>query len=50
MRARLMMFARPVVAAVTLLVFMVVVAFIHWRGVFGMPMLPITLAPSEQVY
>lgn len=48
MRAGLVMFARPVMAAVTLPVF-VMVAFIQWGGTMGMPSFPIALASSEKM-
>lgn len=48
MRARLVMFARPVVPAVTLLMF-VAVAFIQWSGAMGMPVFAIALASCEQM-
>lgn len=48
MRAGLVMFARPVVTAVTLLVF-VAMAFIQWSGVIGMPMFSIALTSTEQM-
>lgn len=47
MRAGFMMFARPVMAAVTVLV--LVVAVIPWSGVIGMPLLSIALASSEKM-
>lgn len=48
MCAGLMMFARPMMVAVTVLV--LVVAFIQWSGVIRMPLFAITLDSSKKMY